>query len=101
MKNLIISTDDEMKFILAQATLFENLIPENVRSIYHDCENCLMTISFLKKMNLILKLYASRFHSFQMPSGVYQMVDFNPNRTDLFKINVNTDDATLKTSLIT
>ena len=52
-------------------------------------------------MKFILKMYNSRFVKFELPSGLYEVIDIKNTLTDLVKIKIVTDDITTKTRLNT
>ena len=48
-----------------------------------------------------MKVYISQSVIFELPPGVYEVIDINNKSTDLVKVNIATDGLTVKTRLIT
>ena len=56
---------------------------------------------FEKFINVILNTYKFRFVDFELPPGLHEVTDLKSIATDLVKINILTDDKTMKASFIT
>ena len=52
-----------------------------------------------KKTKVFVDFFTSRLVNFELPPGVYEMIDIESTVNDLVKINVVTDDITEKTSV--
>ena len=98
MSNTLKLSDEETSFNLDQDTVHENLLPDNVKSVFQEFETYLRTKKVSEeKIKLILKIINTRFVSFEIPTGVYEMIDINRTTKDLVKTKVVIDQVTMKT----
>ena len=69
---------------------------------FQDFESHLRTIRVSEEnIELLLELYNSRFVNFELPPGVYEMIDIKNTLNDLVKVSVVTDDVTFEKNLNT